>query len=65
MAYGTNRTLIYKTEGMNYDKNGLDGIFLPMSDNCTDWVTEPHHHWPARKEDQVIELGVYRDTQGR
>ena len=62
MAYGTNRTLIYKTEGMNYVKSGFDGIFMPLSKNCTDWVSEPHYLWPARKEDQIVKLGVYRDT---
>ena len=62
MAYGTNRTLIYKTEGMNYVNSGFDGIFMPLSKNCTDWVSEPHYLWPARKEDQIVKLGVYRDT---
>ena len=65
MAYGTNRTLIYKTEGMNYVKSGFDGIFMPLSKNCTDWVSEPHYLWPARKEDQIVKLGVYRDTPDR
>ena len=46
-------------------KSGVDGIFTPLSKNCTDWVSEPHYIWPARKEDQVVELGVYRKTPDR
>ena len=35
MAYGTNRTLIYKTEGFRYSKDGFNGIFKQLSNNCT------------------------------
>ena len=49
MAYGTNRTLIYKTEGFGYSKDGFNGVFKQLSNNCNEWPEATHNFWPGKK----------------
>ena len=65
MAYGTNRTLIYKTEGFRYSKDGFNGIFKQLSNNCNECPEATHNYWPGKKGDQVLELRNFRDTRPR
>ena len=65
MAYGTNRTLIYKTEGFGYSKDGFNGVFKQLSNNCNEWPEATHNFWPGKKGDQVLELRNFRDTRPR
>ena len=35
MAYGTGRTLVLESTGWRYNRRGLSGLFLPLSETCT------------------------------
>ena len=57
VAYATNRTLIYDSKGMNYNKKGFEGLFLPLSKSCNNWPDGLHNFWlEHHPADLVIEL---------
>ena len=57
VAYATNRTLIYNSTGLNYDKKGFDEVFMPLSHSCTDWPDGEHNAWlKHQKHDLIIEV---------
>ena len=47
VAYGTKRTLILKSRGWRYNKNGWEDVFRPLSDSCTSPTGNTHSHWPG------------------
>lgn len=57
VAYGTERTLILKSKGWRYNRNGYEDIFQPLSDTCQD-ATGHKAHWPGDKNSQVLEIPI-------
>lgn len=58
MAYATERTLILKSKGWRYHKNGWEEVFKPISDTCIDSTGGSHGSWPAQANTQVITLPI-------
>jgi glycoprotein 6-alpha-L-fucosyltransferase len=57
VAYGTERTLILKSKGWRYNRNGFEEIFQPLSETCT--VAEgQRQHWPGGKSTPVLEIPI-------
>lgn len=58
MAYGTERTLILRSKGWRYHKNGWESVFKPLSDNCLSQTGESHSNWPGDDTKQVVILPI-------
>lgn len=58
MAYGTERTLILKSKGWRYHKDGWDTIFKPVSDTCLSTNGVSHSQWPGDESKQVLSLPI-------
>lgn len=46
-AYATNRTLVLKHDTWQYDPNGWDRWFLPLSETCNDPSGLNMTDWPG------------------
>jgi len=57
VAYGTERTLILKSKGWRYNRNGYEEIFQPLSDTCRE-ATGPKVHWPGDKNAPLVEIPI-------
>ena len=57
MAYGTERTLILKSKGWRYNRNGYEEIFQPLSDNCQE-ASGQRSHWPGDTNTPVVEIPI-------
>ncbi|XP_031786080.1 alpha-(1,6)-fucosyltransferase isoform X2 [Nasonia vitripennis] len=58
VAYGTERTLILKSKGWRYQKEGWESVFLPLSDTCLSPNGKTHANWPSDESKQVIILPI-------
>ncbi|KAF7991358.1 hypothetical protein HCN44_002920 [Aphidius gifuensis] len=58
VAYGTERTLILRSQGWRYQKNGWESVFKPLSDNCLIANGESHSNWPGDNTKQVVILPI-------
>lgn len=58
VAYGTQRTLILRSKGWRYHKQGWEEVFKPVSDTCTDTGGQTQSTWPGQPEQQVITLPI-------
>ncbi|XP_011496269.1 PREDICTED: alpha-(1,6)-fucosyltransferase, partial [Ceratosolen solmsi marchali] len=58
VAYGTERTLILKSKGWRYQKEGWESVFKPLSDTCLSDSGETHANWPGDQSKQVITLPI-------
>ncbi|CAG0899213.1 unnamed protein product [Cyprideis torosa] len=47
VAYATNRTLILKSQGWRYNRNGWHTVFQPLSRTCTDVLPGGSRKWSA------------------
>lgn len=67
MAYATERTLILESKGWNYNKNGWEDLFMPVSETCTTSDGGSHADWAhAHNDTQVVELpliGTFKSAQ--
>ena len=57
VAYGTERTLILKSKGWRYNRNGYEEIFQPVSKTCTE-ASGQKAHWPGNKNDKLVEIPI-------
>lgn len=59
VAYGTKRTLILKSKGWKYQKEGWESVFKPMSDTCLSVNGgDSYSTWPGDETKQVISLPI-------
>ncbi|XP_032682699.1 alpha-(1,6)-fucosyltransferase isoform X1 [Odontomachus brunneus] len=58
VAYGTERTLIIKSKGWRYHKDGWESVFKPLSDTCVSTSGISHSNWPGDPTKQVISLPI-------
>lgn len=59
MAYATERTLILKSKGWRYHKNGWEEVFLPLSETCTTSEGQSHANWGSgHYNTQVVDLPI-------
>jgi len=58
VAYGTERTLVIKSKGWRYHKDGWESVFKPLSDTCTSTAGASHSNWPGDSTKQVISLPI-------
>ncbi|XP_031629119.1 alpha-(1,6)-fucosyltransferase [Contarinia nasturtii] len=59
MAYATERTLILKSKGWRYHKNGWEEVFKPLSDTCTTSDGASHANWGSSHfNTQVVDLPI-------
>ncbi|KAH0548864.1 alpha-(1,6)-fucosyltransferase [Cotesia glomerata] len=58
VAYGTERTLILKSKGWRYQKDGWESVFKPLSDSCTSPSGLSHANWPGDASKQVVSLPI-------
>ncbi|KAG7199674.1 hypothetical protein KM043_014264 [Ampulex compressa] len=58
VAYGTERTLIIKSKGWRYHKDGWESVFKPLSDTCLSTNGVSHSNWPGDASKQVISLPI-------
>lgn len=59
MAYATERTLILKSKGWRYHKNGWEEVFKPLSDTCTTSEGASHANWGnGHYNTQVVDLPI-------
>lgn len=58
VAYGTERTLIIKSKGWRYRKEGWESVFKPLSDTCLSANGISHANWPGDSSKQVISLPI-------
>ncbi|KAK4886686.1 hypothetical protein RN001_002957 [Aquatica leii] len=56
LAYGLQRTLILKSKGWQYHKEGWEDIFMPLSNNCTNVDNVPTDTWPGYNDSEVIHV---------
>ena len=56
VAYGTKRTLIFKSKGWSYNKKGFENVFLPLSETCTEAEGGSRSSWPGKNDTQIVEL---------
>ncbi|KAJ8687903.1 hypothetical protein QAD02_023698 [Eretmocerus hayati] len=55
VAYGTKRTLILKSKGWKYQKEGWEAVFKPVSDSCQ-YNGEPYASWPSVDDSKQVVL---------
>ena len=53
VAYATQRTMVFKSDVMNYNKHGFNEILQPFSENCTEWSDEPEE---PDQDGQIIQI---------
>ncbi|XP_046828927.1 alpha-(1,6)-fucosyltransferase [Vespa crabro] len=58
VAYGTERTLVIKSKGWRYRKEGWESVFKPLSDTCLSTNGVSHANWPGDPSKQVISLPI-------
>ncbi|KAJ1522729.1 hypothetical protein ONE63_001889 [Megalurothrips usitatus] len=58
MAYGTQRTLILKSKGWRYHKNGWEEVFKPLSESCLSPEGDSLANWPGKPDTQVLTLPI-------
>lgn len=59
MAYATERTLILKSKGWRYHKNGWEEVFKPLSETCTTSEGASHANWGnGHYNTQVVDLPI-------
>lgn len=58
VAYGTERTLVMKSKGWRYHKDGWESVFKPLSDTCLSTNGASHSNWPGDSSKQVISLPI-------
>lgn len=58
VAYGTERTMILRSKGWRYHKEGWDSVFKPLSDTCMSSSGESHANWPGDSNTQVLSLPI-------
>ncbi|XP_012256247.2 alpha-(1,6)-fucosyltransferase [Athalia rosae] len=58
VAYGTERTLILKSKGWRYQKDGWESVFKPVSDTCLSASGVSHANWPGDSSKQVLSLPI-------
>ncbi|XP_017767403.1 PREDICTED: alpha-(1,6)-fucosyltransferase [Eufriesea mexicana] len=58
VAYGTERTLIIRSKGWRYHKDGWESVFKPLSDTCVSTNGASHASWPSDSSKQVISLPI-------
>ncbi|KAK2580528.1 hypothetical protein KPH14_006259 [Odynerus spinipes] len=58
VAYGTERTLVIKSKGWRYRKEGWESVFKPLSDTCLSPHGVSHANWPGDSSKQVISLPI-------
>ncbi|KAF2880167.1 hypothetical protein ILUMI_26005, partial [Ignelater luminosus] len=56
VAYGTQRTLILKSDEWNYHIDGWEEVFKPISNTCIDINEEDSTDWPGDAHSQVLNL---------
>ena len=56
-AYGTERTLILKSKGWRYNRNGYEEIFQPVSETCRE-ATGQKSHWPGSEKTINVEIPI-------
>lgn len=56
MAYGTQRTMILRSKGWKYNKDGWETVFKPVSDTCVDPTGATSSGWPGTEDTQVLQL---------
>jgi len=56
-AYGTERTLILKSKGWRYNRNGYEEIFQPVSETCQE-ASGPKKHWPGNEDSINVEIPI-------
>jgi len=57
VAYGTERTMILKSKGWRYNRNGYEEIFQPLSETCRE-PSGQKNHWPGSKDSMVVEIPI-------
>ncbi len=58
VAYGTERTLVLKSKGWRYNRNGFEDVFLPLSETCTGMSGASKQHWPASEDSLIVEIPI-------
>lgn len=59
MAYATERTLILKSKGWRYHKNGWEEVFKPLSETCPTSDGATHANWGnGHYNTQVLDLPI-------
>ena len=58
VAYGTERTLILKSKGWRYQKEGWESVFKPLSETCLSINGDSHDNWPGDSNAQVLSLPI-------
>ncbi|XP_034945504.1 alpha-(1,6)-fucosyltransferase isoform X2 [Chelonus insularis] len=58
VAYGTQRTLILKSKGWRYQKDGWESVFKPLSETCLSPSGVSHSNWPGDPSKQVVSLPI-------
>lgn len=58
VAYGTERTLILKSRGWRYHKDGWESVFKPVSETCLSTNGASHSNWPGDATKQVVSLPI-------
>lgn len=58
VAYGTERTMILKSKGWRYHKEGWESVFKPMSETCLSASGDSHANWPGDSSTQVLSLPI-------
>uniref|UniRef100_A0A6V7IEL6 Alpha-(1,6)-fucosyltransferase n=1 Tax=Bracon brevicornis TaxID=1563983 RepID=A0A6V7IEL6_9HYME len=58
VAYGTERTLILKSKGWRYHKDGWESVFKPLSETCLAANGDSHSNWPGDNTKQVVALPI-------
>lgn len=59
MAYATERTLILKSKGWRYHKQGWEEVFHPISESCTTSEGTSHANWGnGHYNTQVVDIPI-------
>jgi len=65
IAYGTERTMVLKSQGWRYNKKGFEEVFLPLSETCNDPNGQSRATWPGSPDTQVLELPIVDSVSPR
>merc|ERR1719282_959545 len=65
VAYGTERTMVLKSQGWRYNKKGFEEVFLPLSESCNDPNGHSRATWPGSPDTQVLELPIVDSVSPR
>ena len=58
VAYGTERTMILKSKGWQYNINGYEEIFQPLSDTCRKTMGQNIANWTGDDNSQLVEIPI-------